>query len=88
MTFLVDNRTFRLHRAILWARSMWFRALLGEKWSGTKTENLIEITIMSADVFAIVVEYIYTSYVCSINIYERKKAGWMFLPRLLSVLYL
>ncbi len=64
VTFIVGNKRFCLHRAILWSRSTWFRALLSEKW-GANSSHTIEVTSMSAKVFAIVVDYLYTSYASS-----------------------
>lgn len=61
VTFVVETRKFRLHRAVLWARCKWFKALLSAKWSNNS--SVIEVTSMTASVFTIVVEFIYTSYV-------------------------
>lgn len=57
----MGEQRFRLHRALLWARSAWFRVLLDDKWDGVK--RTIEVRSLTATVFGAVVEYLYTGYV-------------------------
>lgn len=57
--FVVGGRRFRLHRSLLWARSLWFRSLLSEQWKGGGSAR-IEATSMTAEVFASVVQFLYT----------------------------
>lgn len=57
--FVVGERRFRLHRALLWARSRWFRSLLSEKWRDGRRAR-IEVSSMTAEVFASVVQFLYT----------------------------
>lgn len=59
-----SKQVFRLHRAVLWARSEWFRALI-DRWSHAPRNNAttaapMELSVMSGDVLACVVEYLYT----------------------------
>ena len=62
-----SRQVFRLHRAVLWARSEWFRALL-ERWTHAPRNNAkavadpVELSAMSGDVLACVVEFLYTGY--------------------------
>lgn len=62
VTILAGKREFKLHRALLWARSLWFRALLAERWKKGSTSNVVEVSAMPADVFSIVIEFLYTGY--------------------------
>lgn len=36
MTFIVDERTFLLHRCVLAARSTFFHEALGKRWKGKR----------------------------------------------------
>lgn len=68
MTVVVEGRDFALHRAMLWARSTWFRALLGERWR--RDTRRVEVSAMSAAVFEVLVEFLYTEYVrlCALSV--------------------
>ena len=64
VVIVVEKHDFLLHRAILWARCQWFRALLGERWQkGGEVQQRINVGAISADVFAVLVEFLYTEYV-------------------------
>ena len=62
--FLVEKEVFKLHRVVLQARSTWFKSLLSDRWrSGEVAEGQvrrIEVTSMSARVFEVVSNYIYS----------------------------
>lgn len=60
VTITVEKQKFRLHRAILIARCKWLSVLLAERWQRGDAHKAVEVTSMSADVFATVVEFIYT----------------------------
>ena len=60
VTVTVEKQTFRLHRAILCARCKWLSMLLAERWQRGDAHKAVEVTSMSADVFATVVEFLYT----------------------------
>lgn len=70
MEVVVEGQTFRLHRAIVWARCKWLQALLAERWQ-SKKESRIEVNSFSADVFGTVVEFLYTGCVR-----ERRGGAW------------
>lgn len=57
---VVEKQPFRLHRAILVARCQWLRALLAERWQRGEAPKSVEVTSMSADIFGVVIEFIYT----------------------------
>lgn len=63
VTIKVANspQLFRLHRAILWARSEWFRALL-DRWGASTSKEPLEISEMSPDTFSCIIEFLYTGY--------------------------
>jgi len=58
----VGERTFRLHRALLWARSAWFCTLLAERWQAGDRSAPIRVTSMTPKVFYTVVDYLYIGY--------------------------
>ena len=58
---MVEGREFALHRAMLWARSAWFRALLGERWR--RDTRRVEVSVMSAATFEVLTEFLYTECV-------------------------
>lgn len=58
---VVQKQTFRLHRAIVTARCKWLSVLLGERWMHSG-EAEVEVNSMTADVFATVMEFLYTGY--------------------------
>lgn len=56
---VVDSRVFSLHRALLSARCKWLQVLLSERWKANQ-HSPITISSFSADVFQVIVDYIYT----------------------------
>ena len=64
VTFVVEKQRFRVHRPLLWARSLWFRALMAERWAKGAE---IEVTGMTADVFGSLAEFLYTGCAGSLH---------------------
>ena len=54
----IGDRVYQLHRAVLWARSAWFRALLAERWR--QDNKRIELASFTPAVFEQVLEFLYT----------------------------
>jgi len=58
--FLVSGKEFYLHKGILGCRSPWFETLCVKGTFKEALEPIIKIESMSADVFGIIIEYLYT----------------------------
>ena len=59
----VHKRAFKLHRAIVCPRCKWLAVLVSDNWKGSmsgKAQPVIEINAFTPDVFAVVVEFLYT----------------------------
>ena len=61
----MEKQEFRVHHAVVWARCKWLQVLLAERWkTGAQArKDRVEITSFSADVFGVVLEYLYTGCV-------------------------
>ena len=63
---VVEKQVFKLHHAIVWARCKWLQVLLADRWktgaASSKEKSPVQITSFSADVFATVIEFLYTGY--------------------------
>ncbi|CAF1205224.1 unnamed protein product [Adineta ricciae] len=60
VTFIVDERTFSLHRCVLAARSAFFHEALGTRWKGKRCIHLGKAKF-NAESFEAVVRYLYTN---------------------------
>lgn len=56
----IGDRVFRVHRAVLCARSSWFKAMLAERWR--QDHRRIEISSFTPQVFEAILQYLYTGY--------------------------
>lgn len=58
VTFKVQNAEFKAHRAILWARSTWFRSLIGERWHANAPS--VDVRDIDPEVFSTLLDFMYT----------------------------
>lgn len=65
VSFRVGETLFHLHRAVLWAQSSWFQTLLSQRWKQLNDDVPITISMCSASVFLLLVEYFYSGFVTS-----------------------
>ncbi|CAF4337261.1 unnamed protein product, partial [Adineta steineri] len=60
VTFVVDERTFPLHRCVLAARSSFFREALESRWHNKRYINLTKAKF-NAESFEAIIRYLYTN---------------------------
>ncbi|CAF0763964.1 unnamed protein product [Adineta steineri] len=60
VTFVVDERTFPLHRCVLAARSSFFREALESRWHNKRYVNLTKAKF-NAESFEAIIRYLYTN---------------------------
>jgi BTB/POZ domain/Galactose oxidase, central domain/Kelch motif len=63
-----QRRKFHAHRALLWARSAHFRAMLASKSRNGGDNEPIELPHVDVDVFAVMLEWIYRGYLAKSRI--------------------